>query len=78
MRRNDETIILILIQNVTNMRKFYSFGFVMLLSLMLCGIAAVAQTVTVDNIVYGIRNDDTAQLQNGKSATGDVVIPAEV
>ncbi len=60
------------------MRKFYSFGFVMLLSLMLCGIAAVAQTVTVDNIVYGIRNDDTAQLQNGKSATGDVVIPAEV
>ena len=30
MRRNDETIILILIQNVTNMRKFYSFGFVML------------------------------------------------
>lgn len=78
MRRNDETIILILIQNVTNMRKFYSFGFVMLLSLMLCGIAAVAQTVTVDNIVYGIRNDGTAQLQNGKSATGDVVIPAEV
>ena len=60
------------------MRKFYSFGFVMLLSLMLCGIAAVAQTVTVDNIVYGIRNDGTAQLQNGKSATGDVVIPAEV
>ena len=78
MRRNDETIILILIQNVTNMRKFYSFGFVMLLSLMLCGIAAVAQTVTVDNIVYGIRNDGTVQLQNGKSATGDVVIPAEV
>ena len=60
------------------MRKFYSFGFVMLLSLMLCGIAAVAQTVTVDNIVYGIRNDGTVQLQNGKSATGDVVIPAEV
>ena len=60
------------------MRKFYSFGLVMLLSLMLCGIAAVAQTVTVDNIVYGIRNDGTAQLQNGKSATGDVVIPAEV
>ena len=78
MRRNDETIILILIQNVTNMRKFYSFGFVMLLSLMLCGIAAVAQAVTVDNIVYGIRNDGTVQLQNGKSATGDVVIPAEV
>ena len=60
------------------MRKFYSFGFVMLLSLMLCGIAAVAQTVTVDNIVYEIWNDGTAQLQNGKSATGDVVIPAEV
>ena len=36
------------------------------------------QTVTVDNIVYEIRNDGTAQLQNGKSATGDVVIPAEV
>ena len=61
------------------MRKFYSFGLVMLLTLMLCGIAAVAQTVTVDNIVYEIRNDDgTARLQNGKSATGDVVIPAEV
>ena len=60
------------------MRKFYSFGLVMLLSLMLCGIATVAQTVTVDNIVYEIRNDGTAQLQNGKSATGDVVIPAEV
>lgn len=60
------------------MRKFYSFGLVMLLSLMLCGIAAVAQTVTVDNIVYEIRNDGTAELQNGKSATGDVVIPAEV
>ena len=60
------------------MRKFYSFGFVMLLSLMLCGIAAVAQTVTVNNIVYEIRNDGTAWLKNGKSATGDVVIPAEV
>ena len=60
------------------MRKFYSFGLVMLLSLMLCGIAAVAQTVTVDNIVYEIRNDGTARLKNGKSATGDVVIPAEV
>ncbi len=60
------------------MRKFYSFGLVMLLSLMLCGIAAVAQSVTVDNIVYEIRNDGTAELQNGKSATGDVVIPAEV
>ena len=60
------------------MRKFYSFGLVMLLSLMLCGIAAVAQTVTVDNIVYDIQNDGTARLKNGKSATGDVVIPAEV
>ena len=60
------------------MRKFYSFGLVMLLSLMLCGIAAVAQTVTVNNIVYEIQNDGTAELQNGKSATGDVVIPTEV
>ena len=60
------------------MRKFYSFSLLMLLSMTLCGIAAVAQAVTVDSIVYGIRNDGTAQLQNGKSATGDVVIPAEV
>ena len=60
------------------MRKFYSFSLLMLLSMTLCSIAAVAQTVTVNNIVYEIQNDGTAELQNGKSATGDVVIPAEV
>ena len=60
------------------MRKFYSFGLLMLMSLMFCGIAAVAQTVTVDNIEYTCYFDGTAKLQNGKSATGDVVIPAEV
>ena len=60
------------------MRKFYSFSLLMLLSMTLCGIMAVAQTVTVDNIVYELLNNGTARLQNGKSATGNVVIPAEV
>ena len=61
------------------MRKFYSFNLLMLLSMTLCGIVAVAQKiVTIDNIVYQILNDGTAVLQNGKSATGNVVIPAEV
>ena len=44
----------------------------------LCGIVAVAQIVTVDNIEYFIQNDGTAAISNGKSATGNVVIPAEV
>ena len=60
------------------MRKFYCFALVMLLSMTLCGIVAVAQTFIVDNIVYKIQNDGTAMLQKGESATGDVVIPAEV
>ena len=60
------------------MRKFYCFSLLMLLSMTLCGIVAVAQTVTVDNIVYEIQNDGTAKVKNGKLATGDVVIPAEV
>ena len=60
------------------MKKFYSFTLLMLLSMTLCGIVAVAQRVTVDNIVYELLNDSTARLQNGQSATGNVVIPAEV
>ena len=60
------------------MRKFYSFNLLMLLSMTLCGIMAVAQTVTVDNIEYFIQNDGTAAISKGKSATGNVVIPAEV
>ena len=60
------------------MRKFYSFCLLMVLSMTLCGIVAVAQTVTVDNIEYLIRNDGTAAISKGKSATGNVVIPAEV
>ena len=60
------------------MRKFYSFSLLTLLSMTLCGIVAVAQSVTVDNIVYELLNNGTARLQNGKSATGDVVIPAAV
>ena len=60
------------------MRKFYSFNLLMLMSMTLCSIVAVAQTVTVDNIEYFIQNDGTAAISNGKSATGDVVIPAEV
>ena len=60
------------------MKKFYCFALVMLLSMTLCGIVAVAQSVTVDNIEYLIRNDGTAAISKGKSATGNVVIPAEV
>ena len=60
------------------MRKFYSFSLLMLLSMTLCSIVAVAQIVTVDNIEYFIQNDGTAAISNGKSATGNVVIPAEV
>ena len=61
------------------MRKFYSFVLLMLLSMTLCGIVAVAQTVTVDNIVYNVYTHlGEANLTNGKSATGNVVIPAEV
>ena len=60
------------------MRKFYSFVLLMLLSMTLCGIVAVAQSVTVDNIKYLIQDDGTAVILNGKSATGNVVIPAEV
>ena len=68
------------------MRKFYSFGLLMLLSMTLCGIAAVAQKkVTVDNIVYEICDDwwdnmgySVAVVANGDSATGNVEIPAEV
>ena len=68
------------------MRKFYSFGLLMLLSMTLCGIAAVAQKkVTVDNIVYEICDDwwdnmgySVAVVANGDSATGNVEIPVEV
>ena len=60
------------------MRKFYSFSLLMLLSMTLCGIVAVAQSVTVDNIVYELQYDGTAKLKNGKLATGNVVIPVEV
>ena len=60
------------------MRKIYCFGLLTLLSMTLCGIAAVAQSVTVNNIEYFIQDDGTANVGDGKSATGDVVIPAEV
>ena len=60
------------------MRKFYCFSLLTLLSMTLCGIAAVAQSVTVNNIEYFIQDDGTANVGDGKSATGDVVIPAEV
>ena len=60
------------------MRKFYTFSLLMLLSMTLCGIVAVAQTVTVGNIEYLIRDDGTVAILKGKSATGNVVIPAEV
>ena len=60
------------------MKKFYSFSLLMLLSMTLCSIVAVAHNITVDNIEYYIRNDGTAAISNGKSATGNVVIPAEV
>ena len=60
------------------MRKFYCFSLLTLLSMTLCGMAAVAQSVTVNNIEYFIQDDGTAKVGNGESATGDVVIPAEV
>ena len=64
------------------MRKFYRFNLLMLLSMTLCSIVAVAQSVTVDNIVYKIYTQlngaNGAYLNDGKSATGNVVIPAEV
>ena len=60
------------------MRKFYSFSLLTLLSMTLCSIVAVAQTVTVGNIEYLIRDDGTVAILKGKSATGNVVIPAEV
>ncbi len=61
------------------MRKFYSFVLLMLLSMTLCGIVAVAQTVTVGNFVYSVYLlGGYAELTDGKSATGNVVIPAEV
>ena len=60
------------------MKKFYSFGLLVLLSMTLCGIVAIAQIVIVDNIVYEILEDGTVRLHSGKSATGNVVIPAEV
>ena len=61
------------------MRKFYTFSLLMLLSMTLCGIVAVAQTVTVDNIVYYVYTQaGYAELTDGKSVTGNVVIPAEV
>ena len=51
----------------------------MLLSMTLCGIVAVAQTVTVDNIVYKVYTQaGFAELTDGTSVTGNVVIPAEV
>ena len=61
------------------MRKFYSFSLLMVLSMTLCGIVAVAQTVTVDNIVYKVYTQaGFAELTDGTSVTGNVVIPAEV
>ena len=61
------------------MRKFYSFSLLTLLSMTLCSIVAVAQTVTVDNIVYKVYTQvGYAELTDGKSVTGNVVIPAEV
>ena len=61
------------------MRKFYRFNLLMLLSMTLCSIVAVAQSVTVDNIVYYVYTQaGYAELTDGKSVTGNVVIPAEV
>ena len=60
------------------MRNFYCLGLSMLLSMALCGGTVMAQEVTVDNIVYEIWDDSTAAVTKGDSATGDVVIPAEV
>lgn len=50
------------------MRKFYCFSLLTLLSMTLCGIAAVAQSVTVNNIEYFIKGDGTAKVGNGESA----------
>ena len=62
------------------MRKFYCFGLLMLLSMALCGGTAMAQRkVTVDNIEYRCSfYDPVATVIDGKSATGEVVIPTEV
>ena len=62
------------------MRKFYCFSLLMLLSMALCGGTAMAQKrVTVDNIEYFCSTDDPiATVADGKSATGEVVILAEV
>ena len=61
------------------MRKFYSFGLLMLMSSMFFDVMTVAQTVTVDNIEYYCYwYNGRADLINGNLATGDVVIPAEV
>ena len=62
------------------MRKFYCFGLLMLLSMALCGGTAMAQKkVTVDNIEYRCYTYELrATVVDGKSATGEVVIPAEV
>ena len=60
------------------MRKFYSFSLVMLLSMTLCGIVAVAQSVTVGNIEYFIQNDGTATITSGDSARDNVIIPTGV
>ncbi|MDD7100738.1 MAG: leucine-rich repeat protein [Prevotellaceae bacterium] len=62
------------------MRKFYCFSLLMLLSMALCGGTAMAQKkVTVDNIEYRCDTyEPRATVVDGKSATGEVVIPAEV
>ena len=60
------------------MRKFYSFSLLMLLSMTLCGIVAVAQSVTVGNIEYFIQNDGTATITSGDSARDNVIIPTGV
>ena len=62
------------------MRKFYCFSLLMLLSMALCGGTAMAQKkVTVDNIEYHCDTyEPRATVVDGKSATGEVVIPAEV
>ena len=50
----------------------------MLLSMTLCGIVAVAQSVTVGNIEYFIQNDGTATITSGDSARDNVIIPTGV
>ncbi len=60
------------------MRKFYSFGLLVLLSVFF-GVIAVAQTVTVNNIVYYCNTySGMAQVEDARAATGDVVISPEV